>query len=76
MFKDKIIEQLKKGDKTIQELCEALDVDDDFKIIAIIAELEIENKVWLQSMKPFYDNTGGDLRLGYMAKYGLKDDIS
>lgn len=70
-FKDKLLNELKQGDKTIQELCELLDLDDDFKIISIIAELEIEKKVCLKSMKPFYDNTDGDLRLGYMAKYGV-----
>ena len=69
-IKELVLRSLEKEPKTIQQLCVEFDVDDDLKMSAVVAELENERKVSLKSMKQFWDNTDGDLRLGYLGVYG------
>lgn len=69
-IKDLVLRSLEEEPKTIQQLCMEFDVDDDLKMSAVVAELEIERKVCLKSMKQFWDNTDGDLRPGYLGVYG------
>lgn len=70
-IKEQVLKALENDDKTIPQLCEAVNIDDDFKMLSIIAELEIEKKVCLKGWKPFYENDDGELRPGFLSKYGL-----
>lgn len=70
-LKEQVLKVLENGDKTIPQLCEAVGIDDDFEMVSIIAELEIEKKACLKGWKGFYENNDGEPRPGYLAKYGL-----
>ncbi|MDP2362947.1 MAG: hypothetical protein Q8M94_04155 [Ignavibacteria bacterium] len=72
-IKEKILDILKNDNKTIYQLCNETGIDDEFRMVCLIAELEIEKRICLKEWTKFYDNTDGDLRIGFLAKYGLID---
>ncbi len=64
MIKDEMVEILKGGSYTIQELCDRLNIDDDLRVASIIAKLQIEKKIKRYSRKTIYREDGGAIILG------------
>jgi hypothetical protein len=69
-LKDKILQELKKGNKTTPMLCRAIpEVTNEFKMMREIAKLQHSGEVDLKSFDRIYREDGGAI---YLAKYGIK----
>jgi hypothetical protein len=68
-LKDKILQELKKGDKTIPELCKIISVEDEYKMMREIGKLEYSDEVIFKSFDRISREDGGAI---YLAKYGIK----
>ena len=62
--KQKVNDLLKKDSMTVYEICNALKIDDDLEVVAIITELEIEEKIELINFKTCYEPDGSAFYLG------------
>ena len=67
-IKEQILDTLKTQDNTIISLCEKLGLDDEYTLLQIIAELELDNKISLKGFKEVYREDGGYIHL---AVYGI-----
>ena len=69
-MKNKILDLLKYGPLSIDEITSKLKIDDIYKTMSFVAELEYENKAIHQGMKKCYQPDGCAF---YMALYGLAE---
>ena len=56
-----------KQNMTISQICNKLNIDDEFDVLSVIADLEFINVVVMKGMKKFYQPDGC---AGYLAEYG------
>jgi len=70
-MKNKIIELLKDGELSIDTITSKLGIDNIYKTMSFIAELEYEGKVIHSGMKTCYKPDGCAF---YIALYGLKNN--
>jgi hypothetical protein len=68
-LKDRIKNELTRGDETIPQLCKILKEPDEYKLMANIAELMDSGEVHLSGFDKLYREDGGAI---YLAKYSRK----
>lgn len=66
-----ILELLKNGALSIDEIADKLNIDDIYATMSMVAELVYDNKVILKGMKTCYQPDGSAF---YDALYGLRDN--
>lgn len=67
-LKDRVFACIQKP-KSIPQICKELKIDDEYKIMHALADLEDENKAILSGFDRFYEPDGC---AGYLAKYEAK----
>ncbi len=65
-LKDSVLKSISETSKTISQLCKEFEVENEFRMMRIIAELQYENKVVLEGFDKIYREDFGVI---YLAKY-------